>query len=656
MSPSQAAIRSLVIDARIPDVLHDLPTRSLSPAQHASLILPAGSKGVLIAGKRDRVPTLSRTGEREYRMAYSQVGAAASEVAGAISAFDHGGEILVAMNSFRPRGTFGAPYSERPDKRLSNLLQLRACWVELDFYKRGEYRHCSAEEMVWTVLDRCREENVPLPSYVVSSGRGLHVVWLTEGVPSIALKAWRAVQKRLADGFHDMGPDRVGAVATSNLRLVGTVNRTVPVRMVWPATVGGIRRFSFRALSEEVLPYTPEQCREFREKAEARKVERKASATRRVANGGSPALSVETYRTAMEQDLWRLLDGRYPADMRIVRTEEDDGTHGRYLFAFARLWACRMTASELQAEVEARAVRLGFRRPSDAVTAVGAVIRRRKLLDQGKARKNRPETCGYTFGPQAFVREFDVTPDEARAFDLRILVPRAMKAERVAERQAKTRLRKGAKPRADAQAERLALGRQALALRDAEGLSRPQLCDRLGVKATLLDKAVREAKAAAAKPVPAAVEPKAKPKLPPRQAPSRVSSRFIETKPEVPAALDAVEVASYTGDVRAEAPPFEDTRPVGSERNGGPSHVEVQVIRRTPFFTEYRSATEAYGILREKSGGIWYEQRVELSLDTAPPPSSAPPGTSGANRIVEVLGQLSQASAADRRRAKRRGP
>ncbi len=531
---------------------------------------------MLVAGKRDRVPTLSRTGEREYRMEYMQVGAVASEVAAAITRFNDGGEILVAMNAFRPRGTFGAHYSERPDKRLANLLQLRACWAELDFYKRGAFRHCSPEDMVWTVLDRCRQENIPAPSYIVTSGRGLHVVFLTEGVPSIALKAWQAAQKRLADAFHDMGPDRVGAVATSNLRLVGTRNRAVPVRMVWPATVGEIRRFSFRALCEEILPFSPEQCREYREKAEARKVERKAAATRRVANGGSPALSADTYKAAMEADLWRLLDGRYPADMRIVRTEEDDGSHGRFLFGFARLWACRMSASELQAEVEANAKRLGYRRPADAVTAVGAVIRRRKLYDQGKARKNRPETCGYKFGPQAFVTEFDVTPEDARAFDLRILVPDAMKAERVAERQAKSRLKKGAKPRADVQAERLALGRQALALRDAEGLSRPQLCERLGVKATHLDKAMREAKAAAAKTVPAATKPKAKPQVPPRRAASRasrVSSRYIAIAAETPASLEGVEAASYTGDVRAEAPPFEDTRPVTPSEAGGPSHV-----------------------------------------------------------------------------------
>lgn len=569
MSSSRpSAARFLCVDARIPADLLNRPARLLTPSQHATLILPPGAKGMLVAGRRDREPVLSPTGEQEYRMAYLQVGAVAGDIAQAIAGFDIGGEILVAMNAFRPRGTFGGHYSERPDKRLSNLLQFRACWAELDFYKHGDFRNRTAQEMVWEVLNRCSQESVPAPSYVMSSGRGLHVVWLMEGVPSVALKAWKAVQKRLADVFADMGPDRVGSNAAANLRLAGTTNRGIPVSMLWPEKVGDVLRYAFRALCDEVLPYTPEQCREHREAAAARTVVRKAAAANQVATGASPVLTVETYRAAMERDLWRLLDHRYPAGARIRAGEDDDGSHGRFLFALARLWACRLDARELQAEVEQHAVRLGYRNPRDAVREAGAVIRRRKLHDEGKARKNRPETCGYTFGPQVFVRDFAVTPAEARALDLRILVPPAMKAERVAERQAKTRLKKGMKPRADLQADRLALGQRALALREAERLTRAQLCDRLGVKPTLLDKAMREANAQAL-----ARSSKPLPKAP--RATCRVSSRFIAIAGSGADALEGSMPSAYTPDVRAEAPPHEDMRPVASERIGGPSHVGV---------------------------------------------------------------------------------
>lgn len=626
----------------------DLPTSRLTPAQHASLILPTGSKGMLVLGRRDREYVPGKGGTRVARKVYLQAGGTANEVVRTVQSFDDGvSEILVAMNSFRPRGALGADYHSWPDKRLGNLLQLRAVWCELDCYKAGEYRHVPVEDMPWHILDRCRREGVPAPSYVVSSGRGLHIVWLTEGVPSVALPVWKAVQKRLGEVFRDMGPDAVAAGPTGNLRLVGTTNSGLNVRMVWPATAGEVDRYTFRALAAEILPYSPEECREYRAKAEERKAAKQADNAVREASGkGGRRLSVETYRAAIEADLWKLLDARYPASDRIVRTEDDDGEHGRFLFALARLWACRLDADALKAEVEKHAARLGYRHAQDAVRQVGTIIRKRRAL-QGREAGGAPRKAFfYRFGPQVLVRDFRIDEDLARALDLRILRPLSMKAERAAERQAKVRISKGAKPRAGVQAERLTLGKRAIALRDAEGLSRPQLCERLGVKPTLLDKAIREAKAEVPPPATAP-----KPKLP---QPSRVSSRFVAQALEVVSALEADKAASYTADVRDVAPLHEDTRPAGSERNGGPSHVEgVQVIRRTPFFTEYRTPTEAYGILREKSGGIWYEQRVELSLDTTPL-SAAPPGRSGATRVLDVLGQLSQASAADRRLAKRR--
>lgn len=603
---------------------------------------------MLVLGRRDREYVTGKGGARVARKVYLQAAGTADEVVRTVQSFDDGvSEILVAMNAFRPRGALGADYHSWPDKRLGNLLQLRAVWCELDCYKAGDYRHVPVEEMPWHILDRCRREGVPAPSYVVSSGRGLHLVWLTEGVPSVALPAWKAVQKRLVEIFHDMGPDAVAAAATGNLRLVGTTNGGLDVRMVWPETAGKIERYTFRALAEEILPYSPEECREYRAKAEARKAARRADNAVREASGkGGRGLSVETYRAAIEADLWKILDARYPASDRIVRTEDDNGEHGRFLFALACLWACRLDADALKAEVEKHAARLGYRHAQDAVRQVGTIIRKRRAL-QGREAGGAPRrSFFYRFGPQVLVRDFRIDENLARALDLRILRPLSMVAERAAERQAKVRISKGAKPRAGVQAERLALGKRAIALRDAEGLSRQQLCERLGVKPTLLDKAIREAKAEVPPPPVIATRPR----LP---QPSRVSSRCIAPASQVVSALEADKDASYTPDVRDEAPPVKDTRPAGSEKDGGPTHVEgLQVIPRTPFFTEYVSATERYGIFREKYGGRWYEQRIELALETS---SAVPSDTGHGGRVIEVLGQLSAAAAADRRRAKRRG-
>ncbi|OHV17589.1 hypothetical protein BK022_04715 [Methylorubrum extorquens] len=540
---------------------------------------------MLVVGKRDRELDHVRNGVRVYKRVYLQAGASADEVARTVNSFDHGGELLVAMNVFSLKGTFGGDYHCWPDKRLANLHQLRSVWVELDYYKKGQWRGASAPEMVWVILDRCHQQGFPAPSYIVASGRGLHLVWLTEGVPSIALPAWRAVQSRLVEAFHDMGPDTVAAAPTGNLRLVGTMNSGIEARMLWPATVGAIDRYQFRAIAAEMLPYTPEQCREHRAKrAELaslkaeRTAVRKAVTARGVASGASPRLDVETYKQVMEADLWKLFNDRYPEGVHIRTDADDDGSHGRFLYSFARLWAASAgSGDELQAKVEHHARRLGYRNAKDAVREAGSIIRRVRQVYRGEARRNRPGTGFYRFGPRKLVIEHKITEDEARRLDLRMLVPAEMKRERVAERQAKTRLAKGAKPRMQTASARLDLGRQALALREAEGLSRPQLCARLGVKPTLLDKAIREAKAA----IPAAPEkpaPKAAPRLPKAErAPSRVSSRYIaivaEAADEAPIALEAGMAPAYNPTVRDEAPPHEDPRPVTPPEAGGSSHV-----------------------------------------------------------------------------------
>lgn len=649
-STAVTAVRSLgtgPASATIPD---DLTTARLTPAQHASLILPPGAKGMLVLGRRDREYVLGKDGSRVSRKVYLQAGATADEVVRAVESFDDGvSEILVAMNAFRPRGALGADYHSWPDKRLGNLLQLRSVWVEFDHYKRGEYGYVPAHEMPAHILARTHQERIPAPSYIVSSGRGIHLVWLTEGVPSVALPAWKAVQARLAEVFNDMGPDTTAAAPTGNLRLVGTSNHGRDVRMLWPATVGKIHRYSFRGIASEILPYSPEQCREYKAKTEERKALRRAANAVREASGQVGAgLTVDTYRAAIEADLWKLLHHRYPADVPFTPNEEESGEHGRFLFAFARLWACRLGPDALKAEVEKHAKRLGYRSPQDAVRQVGTIIRKRRAYHERQPGSAPRKSFFYRFGPHVLVRDFRIDEDLARSLDLRILRPLSMKAERAAQRQAKVRVARGAKPRADAKAERLALGRQAIALRDAEGLSRPQLCQRLGVKPTLLDKAIREAKSE----VTVAPASNAKPRLP---QPSRVSSRYIADAPEASSSLEAGHAAAYTPDVRDVAPLHEDKRPAGSEKDGGPSHVgaDVQTIRHTPFMTEYRTATERYGILRLKDGPVWIETRIELgSEDVVPVPATAHAATS--SRVLDVVGRLAREASDDRRRVKRR--
>lgn len=583
-----SATRVLGSYAAVPVSMRDMPTYRLTPAQHASLLLPAKAKGVIIFGRWAEETKLDRKGARVTERVYRQAGAKAGEIEDAIARIE---PVLVCMNAYRPTGRYGGHYSHNPNRQLTNLASLRAAWCELDFYKTRAWSRYAPHDMVQHVLARLHQEGIPAPSYIVSSGRGLHLAWLLDGAPSVALPAWKALQNRINEALHGMGTDRVAAAPTGNLRLVGTWNRGATVTMIWPARVGEIVRYGLRSLCDEVLPYSPDQCREYRQRKAEQRAARSEAGRQRVARGGSPALTGDGYWDTIERDLWKLLDLRYPAGQRVVRTEDEDGTHGRFLFAFARIWAWRHKSSTVVRElVERHAARLGFK-PKAALREVSGVLRLLGRMERGEGRVAEGATGPYRVGPRKLVLDFGITAREARTADLRMLVPVAMKAERACERAAKSRLAKGAKPRADTQAERLAIGQQALALRDEEGLTRAQICTRLGVKPARLDKAMAEAKAIAAigkvskqvrkpKPQPVAADPVEQPQSDPEPADrtSCVSSRYIGSKDELPTELAACERATYNSVVHGMAAIVPETRPATPATDGGPSHVRGKPI------------------------------------------------------------------------------
>ncbi len=197
----------------------------------------------------------------------------------------------------------------------------------------------------------------------------------------------------------------------------------------------------------------------------------------------------------------------------------------------------------------------------------------------------------YPVGPKKLGVELGVTVTEAHRFNIRMMIPGSMKRARAAERQAKSRLARGMKPRDAMQEARLAAGQQALSLM-AQGLTRAAVMERLGVKKSYLDKALSEARAVAAaasmpKPKRASVEPQTEPAPEPvatLEAPSRVSSRYIERKEEGVAVLEGCRVGAYPAPVHDVAAPHRDPQPVeqlrpfGGLSRSGPYAGRVPVV------------------------------------------------------------------------------
>lgn len=451
---------------------------SLDPHEHAAIIHPEDGRTAAIF----RGPRLCKRTQTW------------SDFQGA----EHGGMIeeavakyrphFITMNTFRTR-TFilkdRDDWRDKPWKETRNLASLQAVWLELDYHKKPAWKRLTPLEMTWRVLDRLRDKGWPAPSYILCSGSGLHVVWLhTRLAPLKTLGLWTCLQQHLNDAFVDMGRDKAAMPPTTNLRLAGTRNNGKPVGILWPVHVDEIVRHDFDDLRSAILPWSIEEARAYKAKMKAQKAARTA---RLDAPTGTPRLTGTTFYATLLSDLQKVMDDFHPGVV-------GEGYRNDMLFIHARVWAWILEPDELVAKIEAESFRFGYT-PREAVKQMVSVIRRARRVYTCARGSGDPR---YKIGPQRIRVDLGITARTAKRLDLRMLIPPSLRRVRAAERAEKSRRARGAESRTEQQALRLEHGREAIRLREVDGLTRTQIAERLGgVSTGYVDKAIREAKAVA---------------------------------------------------------------------------------------------------------------------------------------------------------------
>jgi len=82
--------------------------------------------------------------------------------------------------------------SFKGSRRADRLLQLGCCYVDLDYYNSERWRCHSPEVVTSGALEALADARVPRPSMILSTGRGLLVVWLHELTYGRAQGQWGA--------------------------------------------------------------------------------------------------------------------------------------------------------------------------------------------------------------------------------------------------------------------------------------------------------------------------------------------------------------------------------------------------------------------------------------------------------------------------------
>ena len=106
----------------------------------------------------------------------------------------------------------------KPYRSVQNIRHFRALYIDIDLKSYGK------EEAVYNIYEKAAIGEIPEPSMVLDSGRGLHVYWRIEDAPYNALWTWQQIEDYLYKKLQYLGADIKATDGARLLRLPSTYN------------------------------------------------------------------------------------------------------------------------------------------------------------------------------------------------------------------------------------------------------------------------------------------------------------------------------------------------------------------------------------------------------------------------------------------------
>lgn len=122
---------------------------------------------------------------------------------------------LTGQNVYITPNTFYSTY-----RRLEYIKELNALYIDLDYYKTG----FTKDQIIMNLEDNYFNKSIPIPNFVIDSGRGMYLIWLINAVPGKALPLWKGVEEYLYNQLKCFGADRQALDAARILRVPGSIN------------------------------------------------------------------------------------------------------------------------------------------------------------------------------------------------------------------------------------------------------------------------------------------------------------------------------------------------------------------------------------------------------------------------------------------------
>ncbi len=117
-----------------------------------------------------------------------------------------------------------------PKRKIENIRKLNALYIDIDYYNIEKLKSYDHERILAILENDYFGQDVPEPSFVIYTGRGLAVYWLIEPVPIKVLPLWNSIQKFFVDKLKDMGADSKSIDGARIMRLAGSINDKTGLR------------------------------------------------------------------------------------------------------------------------------------------------------------------------------------------------------------------------------------------------------------------------------------------------------------------------------------------------------------------------------------------------------------------------------------------
>jgi len=122
----------------------------------------------------------------------------------------------ISMNSFYRTSEL----DEQCGRDVLHLKRLNAFYVDIDCYNAG----LTKQEVLMRLDEDFVGKRIPVPTFIVDSGRGIYLIWKLRNEDKNALSRWMAVEQYLTDTLEELGADQACTDAARILRVPFSLN------------------------------------------------------------------------------------------------------------------------------------------------------------------------------------------------------------------------------------------------------------------------------------------------------------------------------------------------------------------------------------------------------------------------------------------------